>query len=97
MLSETDLHSGEHERGSRTKQQQAPDMLQLPCQAKSDNTVQQGRQQPKQQASNTPLQPALYAPVIQPPTPCVWQSTLVLQVHDAFARTASAVGTVLSQ
>ena len=51
-------------------------MLQLSGQAQSGNTVQQSRQQRKEQASNTPLQPALYAPVIQIPTPCVWQAAL---------------------
>ena len=73
-INQTDLDGGEHEHGSRSKQQQAPKMLQLWGQAEGGNTVQQGRQQRKDQASNTPLQPVLYAPVIQIPTPCVWQA-----------------------
>ena len=65
----THLHGSQQKRGSRGKKQQAPDMLQLPSQSEHGDTVQQGRQQAKEQGSDTPLQPALNAPVIQPPTP----------------------------
>ena len=84
VINQTDLNGGEHEHGSRGKQQQAPNMLQLLGHAKSGNTIQQGRQQCKEQASNTPLQPPLYAPVVQLSTPCVWQAPLLRGLHHSW-------------
>ena len=84
VINQTDLNGGEHEHGSRSKQQQAPNMLQLSGHAKSGNTIQQGRQQRKEQASSTPLQLPLYAPVIQLSTPCVWQAPLLRGLYHAW-------------